>query len=335
MSVHYSSAVWSWRPPESSTKLVLLHLADMANHEGLCWPTQARICAETGLSKSTVNDKLNWLVARGIIARDPGNSARNTRYTISMEKLVSETAGQSDSRTLLLPDSPPTGPRQSDSRTILVLPADHLSPPAGHHPSVTTIEPPLNHQGDLLPQSPGSGAIGLNSGNANGATSLHPDRAAAAPQKKEGGRARDLCFEALAEIQGSCLKELGRNERGQINRALRDLREVAPQLTAEELKKRAGVFRERMPSMTLTAMVLSTWWSRLASHGNGHQPGVLMDAKPVVAAPEAEPEGWRDAGRELYQCETRALWPQWAAVPSANRTEILKALKKKKGGGDV
>lgn len=330
MSVHYSSAVWKWPPPRdgSSIKLVLLHLADMANHEGLCWPTQARIREETGLSHSTVNRNLTWLETRGLIARVAGNSARNTRYTISMNTLEKETGQLSRGETVPPGDSPTTTLTQSAGDTKTVPPADYLSPLVTHQPSLTVIEPPITPMGAGLPPSPGAnGAAPSDPKPTDAAGDIHP---AGKPEKKRGGRGPDECFEALVEIQGSRLNSLTRSERGAINRALGEIRRVMPDVTAATIRQRAETYREKMPRITLTANALASWWGRLG--GNGAEPS----AAPVVSTHEHAPPDWRDACAAIYEFDALAMWPAWTAVPPANRREICAHLrKKKKGGGDV
>ena len=72
MSIHISSAVWKAPIPNAGAKIVLLALADIANHEGVCWPSNGTLCAMTSLSKTTVKEHLRALAEQGIIDVESG-----------------------------------------------------------------------------------------------------------------------------------------------------------------------------------------------------------------------------------------------------------------------
>lgn len=55
------------QPVKSSGKLVLIVLANRANDDGRCWPSNASLCADTGLSERCVRDALHQLRAAGAI----------------------------------------------------------------------------------------------------------------------------------------------------------------------------------------------------------------------------------------------------------------------------
>lgn len=75
MSVHASSAVWRLAL-EPAAKLIMLALADMANDEGVCWPSVASLLTRTGLSESTVRRYLGELETAGLLKKHerPGRS---------------------------------------------------------------------------------------------------------------------------------------------------------------------------------------------------------------------------------------------------------------------
>ena len=53
--------------PTPSAKLVLLKLADHANDEGECWPSQGHIAADCGLTRETVNRQIKVLTEAGLL----------------------------------------------------------------------------------------------------------------------------------------------------------------------------------------------------------------------------------------------------------------------------
>lgn len=92
-------------------------------------------------------------------------------------------------------------------------------------------------------------------------------------------RKRDPLFETLAEIEGSDLADLTKSQRGALNKAAKELRDLG--VEPGEIPRRAKVFAQRFPTATLTALGLVRHWGSL----NG-QNGV--DTRPL-------PEQWREA----------------------------------------
>ena len=70
MSVHALSAAFAARGLSPSEKLVLLSLANYADEDGRCWPSQRRMAAETSLSDRTVRSVLSALEEKGLIRRE-------------------------------------------------------------------------------------------------------------------------------------------------------------------------------------------------------------------------------------------------------------------------
>ena len=67
MSIRAMAWAWDAQCPAPGAKLVLLKLADHANDEGECWPSQGRIAADCGLTRQTVNEHLKKLVEAGLV----------------------------------------------------------------------------------------------------------------------------------------------------------------------------------------------------------------------------------------------------------------------------
>jgi DNA-binding transcriptional ArsR family regulator len=67
MSIRAMAWAWDAQCPAPGAKLVLLKLADHANDEGECWPSQGRIAADCGLTRQTVNEHLKKLVELGLV----------------------------------------------------------------------------------------------------------------------------------------------------------------------------------------------------------------------------------------------------------------------------
>jgi Helix-turn-helix domain len=66
------ASAWAWdQPVGGNEKLVLLRLADHANDEGACWPSQGTMHVKCGISERTVRNSLIALEQRGLISREP------------------------------------------------------------------------------------------------------------------------------------------------------------------------------------------------------------------------------------------------------------------------
>ena len=93
-------SVWVWKHADASGArlLVLLALADIADHEGLCWPSVPTLAQRTRLHEQTVRGHLNELREAGAIEVEavPG---RSNRYRVLMPDTPANIATPSDSRT--------------------------------------------------------------------------------------------------------------------------------------------------------------------------------------------------------------------------------------------
>ena len=90
--------------------------------------------------------------------------------------------------------------------------------------------------------------------------SLHRGRSRAEPKKpspKE--RKPDLLFEAIATACGIDWKALTKNERGALNNAAAQLRDI--NATPEDIQARAAKYRQKWPGIDLTPMALVNNWN--------------------------------------------------------------------------
>ena len=78
-------------------------------------------------------------------------------------------------------------------------------------------------------------------------------------------RRRDEVFEALAEIEGSDLDDLTRSQRGALNKAAKELRDLG--VDPEAIPRRAQAFGRRYPGATITALALVRHWAELGGSG--------------------------------------------------------------------
>lgn len=77
-------------------------------------------------------------------------------------------------------------------------------------------------------------------------------------------RKRDECFEILGDLEGDW-QHLTKSARGAVNKALKEIREVHPGLTPNELRYRIARYRKLFPNgAIITANAVARHWARLA-----------------------------------------------------------------------
>ena len=66
----FQAMAWAVKQPlPCSEKMVLLMLANYANDANQCWPSVARLAADSGLSASKVRKCIVWLENAGMVQR--------------------------------------------------------------------------------------------------------------------------------------------------------------------------------------------------------------------------------------------------------------------------
>ncbi len=105
MSVHVTS--WAWKQPlvDHGQKLVLLKLADNANDDGVCWPSQKTLAAECAMGERTVNRKIAELEASGYLVIRRRGKRKSNVYTLQVNGQSGVTLA-SDTPTVAVPKEP-------------------------------------------------------------------------------------------------------------------------------------------------------------------------------------------------------------------------------------
>jgi hypothetical protein len=148
-------------------------------------------------------------------------------------------------------------------------PGDVTEPP--DDPPATAEEPsPPAHARLTEPSPPEGNGTGKGTGTS---------RAADATRKP---RPPDLLFEAVCDACGIDRQTLTPSGRGPLNRAVKEIREVAG--TPEDVPRRAAEFRRRFPEASLTPSALAKHWGSLASAPRPRSGS----GPPVVGSPEWE-----------------------------------------------
>ena len=78
MSIKVATKIWTLRGFNPAQRLVLVKLADIADDDGVCWPSVPRLAADCELSERTVQAALTWAEKRHLLTR----SMREGRSTI-------------------------------------------------------------------------------------------------------------------------------------------------------------------------------------------------------------------------------------------------------------
>ena len=104
------------------------------------------------------------------------------------------------------------------------------------------------------------------------ATDQHDTVVVAEPEENQKGtkppaaaprpRQKDLLFEALVQVSGQRLDRLTKSERGRINKACQELRQVGA--TPEQVRAAAGAYKREYPNAAVTATALAANWSKFA-----------------------------------------------------------------------
>lgn len=108
--------------PDALSRWLLVVLADHANEDGKCWPSQATLARRTGMGRSTVNRKLEMLEQSQLIHRISGNSERSTMYHL----LVPEQDNVVPERDKVVPERDTKLPLNNNTLTDDWKPSDEL-----------------------------------------------------------------------------------------------------------------------------------------------------------------------------------------------------------------
>lgn len=133
--------------------------------------------------------------------------------------------------------------------------------------------------------------------------------APAAPARK-----RDEIFDCLARAEGSDPLQLTKRAARTVAVALAEIRKASPNVTTDEIARRAERYRRVMPQgSTLTASALAKHWARC---------GDVVKLAPSEPK-QTEPANWRATLKRLYPDASEGL--AWAALPQSVRDAILAA----------
>jgi prophage DNA circulation protein len=136
------------------------------------------------------------------------------------------------------------------------------------------------------------------------------------PGRKMKKEELDALFDALAEIQGCNPHEITKTAKNQVVVARKEILEVSPATTAEDIHMRAKEYKRRWPTWPLSATALSKHWAEL-----GPAVGRTQAArKDIYQEPTSN---WREAFEKVIGMPP--IWEKWHDVPSNYRVQILQS----------
>lgn len=159
------------------------------------------------------------------------------------------------------------------------------------------------------------------------------------PAKKERGARADLCFEFFVGLTGATMSTVTKAMRGEINAALRDIRAVMPQVTAQELALRASRYQRKWPHITCSPSALAKHWGSLGSDAPAPVAAAsnvtTFDLVPADAGRSGPPDGWELAMVELWGADWRDVYAAWDLMPPSDQAQVRRYLadlaKKERG----
>jgi len=132
----------------------------------------------------------------------------------------------------------------------------------------------------------------------------------------KGGRERNALFDALVLLTGTPLDQVTKALGGEVAAALRDIREVMPEVTAEEINRRGAAYRAKWPKITLSPSALAKHWGSLA-------PAQKKEEGEASASREPDWD-WRAVSAGIYG---EAVTVPWNVMLPRMREEIVMQYK--------
>lgn len=134
-----------------------------------------------------------------------------------------------------------------------------------------------------------------------------------AAQPAKPARARDELFDALAESCGRDPKQMTKPDCQACAVALAQIKGVASDLTADEIRRRAARYAKVMPQGSrVTPHALAKNW---AICGDYRAPSLPL------TVPLEGPKGWRDTLRAIYP--DHAFEGNWSTLPASRQAEVI------------
>lgn len=124
---------------------------------------------------------------------------------------------------------------------------------------------------------------------------LHDEKLASKKKPKGTPRERNLLWDELALSTGQRnLTEISRSAGRLIGTALADIKEALPDVTPEEIRRRADLYKRRHPTWTISAPALAKHWGEFSQFSEEERTRAAKDDV------YQEPAGWVIIAANLY-----------------------------------
>jgi hypothetical protein len=102
-----------------------------------------------------------------------------------------------------------------------------------------------------------------------GPSHAHVDEDGDEDVHERASRKRDPLFDVLAEVEGSNPLEMTQRGGRTIGVALAEIRKATPDVTPDEIRRRASLWPKHFPDAAFTASALAKHWARMGASGSG------------------------------------------------------------------
>jgi len=134
MSIEAMNWALAQKTGSAASKLVLLILANRADHAGVCWPGFAGICEQTELSRRSVINHLQGLEAAGLLTVERRPQPKTNLYRLNL-------SGSAAAALVQGLHGAPAAPGSAGRALEVVQDVHPGSAPAAPEPKETQIEP--------------------------------------------------------------------------------------------------------------------------------------------------------------------------------------------------
>jgi hypothetical protein len=260
VSYRYLNAAWELELP-SHLKIVLLSLADQANDDGECWPSQETIGRRCGTTTRQVSANLRTLRDLGHLEMVRRRRRKTAVYRLLMVDRNS-TSGQADASDQ--ERNPTSGDEPQDRNPDAIKTGSAL--PTNHKRTITQTEPSPTR--------------------AHSVEVVERDGHAYDVEIDQRTNPHDVMAYAMVDAMGWAAEDVTEPQWGTIHRAAKELtrRSVEP----DEVSRRAQNYRANHPDWTLTPSALVKWW---ADSARIHVSPSRAQVTDLAAA--AERRNWR------------------------------------------
>lgn len=154
-----------------------------------------------------------------------------------------------------------------------------------------------------------------------------------AKKKKGGGqRPRNELLDALAVVGGGRVEDVTSPMWGEAAKALKDIREVCPEVTPEMIRRTVVAQHQAWPNMSLSPSSVAKHWAKFGAKKEG---GAVDAFVPGAVTARAAPQGWRRAMVYLFGEDWSEFYPAFETMLPSDQRQVMDWLTANPEGGDA